>query len=182
MLVLITGGAASGKSEYAESVARRIPGKRYVYLATMTKDLKENRDRIFRHRQMREGKGFDTVERSNNIKHIAFTEGTVVLLECLSNLLANEMFSPFGPGINNAEEEVKQGILSLLKQGCDLVVVSNDIFADGNRYDKDTRYYQMILGNLHRWIGEQADAVIEVSCGIACIQKKGTNYEALGIV
>ena len=63
MLVLVAGGAASGKSEHAEKiVCARAHSK--LYLATMQPFGKSARARIARHRKLREGKGFYTVERS----------------------------------------------------------------------------------------------------------------------
>ena len=62
MFTLVTGGAASGKSEYAESLALRLPGRR-IYLATMRPADPESLARINRHRLLRQGRGFDTLER-----------------------------------------------------------------------------------------------------------------------
>ena len=61
MLRLIIGGSASGKSEYAERLVCSLPGKR-IYAATMEPFGEEGRERIARHRKLREGKGFVTVE------------------------------------------------------------------------------------------------------------------------
>ena len=61
MLRLIIGGSASGKSEYAERLVCSLPGKR-IYVATMEPFGEEGRERIARHRKLREGKGFVTAE------------------------------------------------------------------------------------------------------------------------
>ena len=61
MLRLIIGGSASGKSEYAERLVCPLPGKR-IYVATMEPFGEEGRERIARHRKLREGKGFVTAE------------------------------------------------------------------------------------------------------------------------
>ena len=62
MFVLITGGSGSGKSEYAEGLALKLePGKK-LYLATMMVWDEEGRKRVSRHKKMREGKRFETVE------------------------------------------------------------------------------------------------------------------------
>ena len=67
MLILVTGGAASGKSEHAEKIiCARAHSK--LYLATMQPFGKSARARIARHRKLREGKGFHTVERSLDLK------------------------------------------------------------------------------------------------------------------
>ena len=94
MLVLVTGGAASGKSEHAEKiVCARAHSK--LYLATMQPFGKSARARIARHRKLREGKGFHTVERSLDLKGLQIDRHyDGILLEDLGNLLANEIFSP----------------------------------------------------------------------------------------
>ena len=61
MIVLVTGGASSGKSAYAERVACSFAGER-VYLAAMKPFGEEGARRIARHRALRAGKGFSTVE------------------------------------------------------------------------------------------------------------------------
>ena len=66
MLSLIIGGSASGKSEYAERLVCSLPGKR-IYVATMEPFGEEGRERIARHRKLREGKGFATVEVPRNL-------------------------------------------------------------------------------------------------------------------
>ena len=100
MLVLVTGGAASGKSEHAEKIiCARAHSK--LYLATMQPFGKSARARIARHRKLREGKGFHTVERSLDLKGLQMDRHyDGILLEDLGNLLANEIFSPDGTAQN----------------------------------------------------------------------------------
>ena len=61
MLALVLGEAASGKSEFAEQLAMSLADERY-YIATMQVSDSESQQRIERHRQMRQGKGFVTLE------------------------------------------------------------------------------------------------------------------------
>ena len=61
MLTLVLGGAASGKSEYAESLVLKTTGPRY-YLATMQVWDAECAARVEKHRRMRAAKQFETVE------------------------------------------------------------------------------------------------------------------------
>ncbi|MCR4657955.1 MAG: bifunctional adenosylcobinamide kinase/adenosylcobinamide-phosphate guanylyltransferase [Lachnospiraceae bacterium] len=101
MLGLVIGDAASGKSEYAESLAMKLSEKR-IYLATMRNDGRESAERIEKHRQMRMNKGFATFECPLKLKDSVdkklleqpdFFEGACVLLEDIPNLTANEMFN-----------------------------------------------------------------------------------------
>lgn len=100
MLHIVYGGSASGKSSYAESFALSLQGDgRLLYIATMypykwntTEIDPETMQRINRHRAMRADKGFDTVECYRHVEHIVAKRQDVLLLECMSNLLANEMY------------------------------------------------------------------------------------------
>ena len=95
MLTLVIGGAASGKSEYAESAVLELPGHR-IYLATMQAYDDEGRARVEKHRRNRADKGFETVEQSVNLEEAIprIPAGSNVLLEDLTNLVANERYRP----------------------------------------------------------------------------------------
>ena len=104
MTTLVTGGAASGKSEYAEHLAetahaagRETP---LLYIATMAAPDDESRDRVRKHRDRRAGKGYETVECPDGDALAAFAERlnadaeAVLLLDDFGNLVANELFAP----------------------------------------------------------------------------------------
>ena len=95
MITLVIGGSGSGKSAYAEDLLSEYDKNKY-YLATMIVNDQEAQKRVDRHRELRKDKGFETIECSRNIDTVAVSlpeDGSaVVLLECMSNLVANEMF------------------------------------------------------------------------------------------
>ena len=71
MLAVITGGSGSGKSEYAERVATSLAkrdGLPLYYIATMRPFGEEGKRRVERHRKLRAGKGFETIECYVNLK------------------------------------------------------------------------------------------------------------------
>ena len=78
MTTLVTGGAASGKSEYAEHLAEtaHAAGRETPlwYIATMTAPDDESRDRVQKHRDRRAGKGYETVECPDGDALAAFAE------------------------------------------------------------------------------------------------------------
>ena len=168
MLVLVTGDASSGKSEYAENLAMKLSEKR-IYAATMKNDGKENRERTERHRRMRAGKGFVTMECPERLKEKAaviletepdYFEGASILLEDVPNLLANEMFG------NKPCGDPLQDILSLSQRSAHLVIVTGNLFTGGYGYDSMTMDYLKKLAGLNRSIAARADEVWEVVCGI----------------
>lgn len=160
MLYLISGGSGSGKSEYAESLVLSSGAKTRVYLATMQIWDEECRRRVARHRAMRREKGFVTVERPTDLAGVQVPADSVVLLEDLSNLAANECYG--GCGFQRAEEAIWEGICSLCGQARDVVIVTNELFSDGIAYDPATRQYLALLAGLNCRIAAAADQVIEI--------------------
>lgn len=175
MLTLVLGGAASGKSEYAEVLAMKLPGAPRIYLATMQANDAESRARVERHRALREGKGFLTVECPLALEHVAVPSGSVVLLECMSNLLANECFNPGSAG-KSACERILHGMDRLCQLAGNTVVVSNLVFSDGIVYDPSTMEYIAMLARVNAALAQKADHVVEVVCSIPILHKgKGEN-------
>ncbi len=174
MLTLIIGAAASGKSEYAEGLVLTRPGKR-IYLATMEPFGEQGELRIQRHRQLRAGKGFQTVERYVDLAGLQVPAGANVLLECLGNLVANELFRPDGGGADAA----LRGVLALHQQCGHLTVVTNEIGSGGDRYLGDTEEYMRQLGRVQRELAQEAAAVVEVVCGLPNVLKAGK--EGIGV-
>lgn len=161
MLITVTGGSGSGKSALGEAIALRLqPGKKY-YIATMETSGEEAARRIRRHRQMRAGKHFVTVECPVNLAAAAIPPRSTVLLECLSNLAANELFSPQGCGPEQAETRIIAGLEHLTATCAHLVVITNEIFSDGLPYEDATLQYIKLMGRLNQYLGEHSRIYLE---------------------
>lgn len=165
MFHVITGGSGSGKSAYAEEKILELGQAPRIYIATMYPFDQESHLRIARHRKMRAEKEFETVECYTGLKSVRMPAGANVLLECMSNLTANEMFQPQGAG-EDTVCEILAGIRSLIRQAENLVVVTNEIFSDGIQYAEETRTYQRYLGEINQQMAKMADKVTEVVYGI----------------
>ena len=203
MLHIVYGGSASGKSSYAESIAMSLQGDgRLLYIATMypykwntTEIDPETMQRIERHRAMRADKGFDTVECYRHVEHIVAKGQDVLLLECMSNLLANEMYlEPDADDGSDVEKtgiageagfemsetmspvskKIVQALVALSTRVQDVVIVTNDVFSDGGSltYDESTREYVKNLAQINCALAQEAATVTEVVCGIPVIVKK----------
>ncbi len=203
MLHIVYGGSASGKSSYAESFAMSLQGEgRLLYIATMypykwntTEIDPETMQRIERHRAMRADKGFDTVECYRHVEHIVAKRQDVLLLECMSNLLANEMYlepdsddgglaetmsevEKAGVGMSKTlspvSKKIVQALVDLSTRVQDVVIVTNDVFSDGGSltYDESTREYVKNLAEINCALAREAATVTEVVCGIPVIVKK----------
>ena len=125
---------------------------------------------------MRADKGFVTRECHTHLEELKGGPGEIILLECLSNLTANEMFSSKGRN-ETVVSVIKEGILHLIEQSKDLIVVGNNVFEDGMKYDEMTTQYLKQMAQLHLFLAEQADEVIEVVCGLPVFWK-GEKHEA----
>lgn len=165
MLHLITGGSGSGKSAYAEAQVLSAGAGRRIYIATMIPYGEEGGQRVERHRQLRAAKRFETVECYTNLGELKLPEDSVVLLECMSNLVANEIFEPQG-----AHEKTVEAVMAGIEKICErvrhLFIVTNEIFSDGIAYDAETTRYLAYLGKVNQAIAERADLVTEVVYGI----------------
>lgn len=165
MFELVIGGSGSGKSAYAEDRAVFLGTRQRIYVATMQPFDQESLRKIKRHQDMRREKRFETVECQTCLEHITVPEGSTVLLECMSNLVANEMY-----GENGAKEQVCQaigrGIRRLAGRVAHVIVVSNNVFEDGFAYDAETLRYMKNLGFVNQELGRMADRVTEVVHGI----------------
>ena len=171
MLTLVIGGAASGKSAYAESLTLSLPLPRY-YLATMQVWDEECAKRVEKHRAMRREKQFETIECPVGLDQIILPNRGTVLLEDLGNLTANELYDPNGAGEHTAQA-VLHGIELLYKQCAHLIIVGNEVFSGGAEYAGETDLYLKALAQIQNGIAARADAVCRVVCGIPVYYKGG---------
>ena len=170
MVTLILGGSGSGKSAYAEDYLLRMAAdKKKYYIATMQVWDAEMQAKVDRHHRLRQGKGFTTVEQPTALEQ-AVTQmepGGAALLECMSNLTANEMFSGEQPmDRQTVIEKILRGVDVLRKQMDPLVIVTNNVFEDGIVYDSATMEYIEALGRINERLAAEADEVVEVTAGI----------------
>lgn len=176
MITLVVGGSGSGKSEYAENLCLSLGEGRRIYIATMKPWDEECRRRIERHRQMRAEKQFETVECYRNLKGLKLDgnrkQPSAVLLECMSNLVSNELFglgeegeaSPMEGSL--AVEEILRGIRKIEEGTGHFIIVTNEVFSDGDSYGQETMAYRKVLGTINQRIAEISNTVIEVVAGI----------------
>lgn len=180
MMTLIIGGSGSGKSAYAEDYINSLSNKKKkYYIATMQAFDLEGQEKVKRHQMLRSGKGFYTIEQpvdiQDAVQKMDECEKTA-LLECISNLAANEMFAG---GLPKQAAIVADGIIDgitvLEKALTHLVIVSNNVFEDGRTYDKTTMEYIEVMGQINKQLADMADEVIEVVVGIPVIVKSGND-------
>ena len=106
---------------------------------------------------------------SSFAQEIKIPKNSLVLLECMSNLLANEMYAPGGAG-EDSVSEILEGVWNLDRQAKALVVVSNEVFSD-LPVSKEMGRYLSYLGEINAAIAKQAAEVTEVVYGIPVFAK-----------
>lgn len=191
MMELVIGGSGSGKSAYAETAICREHCRSLekdkdaflYYIADMIPYGAETEKKIAHHREMRAGKGFQTLEWYYGLaEHITAPdapplEGASVLLECISNLTANEMYEPKAAKMAAAEAVIR-GVQMLHERCRSLVVVTNDVFRESGSDSEEMVLYKKNLARINRALAEEADRVTEVVSGIPIqIREKGKSLE-----
>ncbi|MGN0696329.1 MAG: bifunctional adenosylcobinamide kinase/adenosylcobinamide-phosphate guanylyltransferase [Oscillospiraceae bacterium] len=167
MFVLITGGSKNGKSSIAEKILTAYAVPKY-YIATMEPFGEEAQAAIKRHREMRCGKGFVTVEKYTDVGEIILPQGSGALLECVGNLCANEIFSA---GQEHPAEKILRDIGKLSESTEIFAAVTSQVGSDGIIYPKETMNYIGEMGLINSGLAEMADAVIEAVFGIPVVLK-----------
>ena len=164
MMTLVVGRPGSGKSKLAEDIVLELSkGQRRIYIATMIPFGEDGQRRIERHRKLREGKGFETVECPVDLYSISGLEGSVCLLECVSNLVGNEMHEEEKTTWSAREvaDFVFEEILDVKERASEIVVVTNE-FEEEEGFDEETQRYIEITGLVNEKLKAAADRVVEV--------------------
>ena len=166
MFTFIVGTARSGKSNYAEHILIELgQDSPKFYVATAKVFDPEMSDRVALHQQRRAGLGFTTIERTHDLGGLVLPSGACVLVESLSMWAANEMFTDEGVNLN-AGAKIFADFMTLRARVKHVVLVSDDLFSDGEEYDALTEEYIRTLGTLHVRLAALADEVIECVSGI----------------
>lgn len=196
MIVLVLGTADSGKSKMAEDIVMRLAagldpdaarsgaaghagvvspaasaGMDKIYIATMIPFGEEGNRRIEKHRKMRAGKGFLTVEKYTEVDsligEVRDLGDKCCLLECMSNLVGNEMHDPRNLSLpdEDLEKLITEEVLALGKSCGHLVVVANCFLTEDEGYDDETRRYVRIADRVNGILKECADETCELAEG-----------------
>ena len=161
-LILVLGANNSGKSDHAEKIidsTGTLTQNDRFYIATMIPRTQENHSRIEKHIRRRKKYGFRTIEEPYYLKEVSVSENSAVLLEDISNLLANNIFEK---GLS--ENDVFEDVRDLVKRAGTVVVVSISGLERGE-YDEGTNNYIDSLNSLNKRLSDIADNVIEMREG-----------------
>ncbi len=174
--ILITGGARSGKSHFAQELALRS-GKQVLFVATAVAGDEEMRQRIEEHRRKRPA-AWSTLEVTTHVGNEILQRiggAQVVIVDCIT-LLVNNIFSRLtdqtGEPIDSslAEKEVTREIGELVeclnRLDASFIMVTNEVGLGLVPANKMGRLYRDLLGWANQRLAEQADEVYLMVAGL----------------
>ena len=168
MIHFFIGKSNTGKSEKAEELAMTFDASQRLYIATMKVMDEDGEKRVQKHRKQRDGKGFETLEIpikiTETIRMINDPENTVVLLECISNLVGNEMYDNPDKAVLDEDrfaKEISNDVKLLADSVAELIVVSSE-YEVKEDYSDETLKYIRYLDRTNEEIKQIADKVYEI--------------------
>lgn len=124
---------------------------------------------------MRRGKGFETIECYTGLSDLVDTlkeyDSVSVLIECISNLAANELYMEEGAKERTAEE-ILTGTEAVCRIARNVVIVTNEVCSEGFSCSTEMIHYKQVMGEINCCLAKRADRVTEVVYGIAVEVKK----------
>lgn len=169
-IILVTGGARSGKSAYAEAKATEIGGEAVTYIATAEAGDEEMAARIARHRAERPAR-WTTVEAPRAAADAVRGASTpTILLDCLTLLSSNALLAAEAEGEAAAQAAVLSEAealrdVGLAREGT-LVVVTNEVGMGVHPPTSLGRWYRDALGRANAMLAAAADEVVILVSGI----------------
>lgn len=171
-LTLILGGARSGKSSYAERLARKNGRNSVLYVATAEARDDEMQERITTHRQNRPV-SWRTMETPRHVGLHLLQERPperIVLLDCLTLLVSNILTAAEDIDLVEAETQVQAEIEQLIacpqQLSLHLIVVSNEVGLGLVPTTSLGRAYRDVLGRANQMLAAAADEVYFLVAGI----------------
>ena len=175
-IILCSGGARSGKSEFAEQLALSLKGRK-AYVATGQAFDDEMKDRIKKH-QLRRGKEWITFEiplhLHENWEHIK-NVSDVILIDCLTMFTSNHVFAH---GDINTQEDANRIESIILKElrlllqeinnsnDKTVIFVTNEIGLGIVPENKLARYFRDITGRVNREVASAANRMYLTISGV----------------
>ncbi len=168
-IILITGGARSGKSRYALELAS--PYRKKAFIATALPVDGEMKERIEKHRLDR-GPDFLTVEEPLNLAYALDhlpSEIEVAIVDCLTVWLGNLQHRA---GSLSMDSPMIRAFFDILEDPpCDLIIVTNELGSGIVPYDPRVREFRDTAGLLNQEVARLAHRVILTVCGIPVVLK-----------
>lgn len=177
--ILITGGARSGKSSYAEKLARELEGN-VLYIATSIPFDEEMKNRVKKHRESRPSE-WDTYEGYRGLGQVILEKGGQykgILLDCITVMVTNLLLEYPGIDYDNAryedfaeaekaiKEEVEKLLQGVAESEATVIIVTNELGSGIVPENLLGRVFRDIAGRMNQYIAERCDEVFLTVCGL----------------
>lgn len=178
-IILILGGARSGKSTFAEKIAKKLGGEQVSYIATAEALDQEMQERIELHQSQR-SKKWDTIEEPKEVSKVIkrVENSRTILIDCLTLFISNLLLEKENlKNENNLEiknkledeiiNEVKEIIDIARKKHMNLIIVSNEVGQGLVPSYELGRLFRDISGRANQMMAQKADKVYLTIAGFA---------------
>ncbi|MBM7557117.1 bifunctional adenosylcobinamide kinase/adenosylcobinamide-phosphate guanylyltransferase [Halanaerobacter jeridensis] len=177
-LILVLGGARSGKSSFAEQIVEKYGGVDVTYIATAEARDEEMADRIKQHQSSRPEE-WTTIEEPQAVSSVLgkIEQETVVLLDCVTVLVSNLLLADeeldedeYEFAAQQREEEIMTELEKIIAQveekDLTLVVVSNEVGQGLVPSYQAGRIYRDVVGRANQFLAAKADEVYITYAGL----------------
>lgn len=179
-LILVTGGARSGKSSYALARCESVTGRK-CFVATCPVIDPEMDERIRAHKLERQGRGWNSIEEETCLADLfaGLEKYQTVLIDCLTLWVNNLMYQAEKEGREFGENEIRSEAEKLVQAIAGfpgtVCLVTNEVGLGIVPDNPLARRYRDLVGSCNRYIAKKADEVILVSCGLPLSLKTLSN-------
>ena len=175
-IILLLGGARSGKSSFAQELAKKLAAK-VLFVATASAGDEDMRQRIQKHRQGRPA-SWRTLEASDHLGHQIeehIGDAQLVVIDCITLLVNNlfghydeKQFETLDDSIleQQVAEEIGELQACLKNLGASFIIVSNELGLGVVPDNRTARLFRDILGRTNQRLAQSADEVYLMVAGI----------------
>lgn len=171
-LILVTGGARSGKSDFAEKLAGELGGNDVLFVATAEAGDEDMARRIAAHRLARPAT-WRTLEAAWEVglRLRPMAPARVILLDCLTLLVSNVLLRCGEDAADEVaqvavEEEVRALLKAVSKSSGTVIVVTNEVGLGIVPMNRLARQFRDLLGRANATLAAAADQVFLLVSGI----------------
>jgi adenosylcobinamide kinase/adenosylcobinamide-phosphate guanylyltransferase len=178
-LILVLGGARSGKSTFAQDLAQQMGGRNVLFVATAEARDEEMRLRIEKHRQARPA-GWRTLEVQRHVGQTIMENhdgAGAILIDCLTVLISNrvlEFGDPFSPEVEAAVRGEAEALVECARSVTGAsIVVSNEVGMGLVPPYRLGRAYRDLLGKVNQMLAARANRAYLLVAGLPLELKGG---------